>query len=255
MSRLDLSVLTNPRSAGLCELIKDDQGEYRRVRVKLSSALLQFRPRSDMVNTLLHEAIHAYFFITTVFAHVRDPTGGHGPGFQRLASAINNHGGYDINQFHEFHDEVDSFRRHVWQCDGPCREQPPHYGLVKRVMNRPPGKTDIWWDKHENECGGTYSKIAEPEKTKKQLAAMSGRERAGRQKNKIDSWLKKDDSLAVPQERPNSSIIIAGTKRARSTEGDDSDRKSREKMVDCPICSETVTESGINGHLDAEHPI
>jgi SprT-like family len=247
----------------MCELVKDDEGQFRRVKVKLSSALLQFRPRSDLVNTLLHEAIHAYFFITTVFGHVRDPNGGHGPGFQRLASAINKHGGYDITQFHEFHDEVDSFRRHVWKCDGPCQHQPPFYGVVKRVMNRPPGQTDPWWEKHEKECGGTYTKIAEPEKTKKQIAAMTGWERAGRQKNKLDSWLKKDDKLVVPKENtltipkviPTSSSTIAGTKRARSTEGNDSDRMNREKMVDCPICSETVTESEINEHLDAEHPM
>lgn len=41
--------------AGICELTKDDQGKYRRVRLKLSEPLLRFRAREDTINTLLHE--------------------------------------------------------------------------------------------------------------------------------------------------------------------------------------------------------
>lgn len=53
-------------TAGICELLKDDEGKYRRIRVKLSEPLLKFRPREDTVNTLLHEfvllllALHSY---------------------------------------------------------------------------------------------------------------------------------------------------------------------------------------------------
>lgn len=57
-------------------------------------------------------------------------------------------------------------------------------------MNRPPGKYDSWWTKHETECGGTYTKIQEPVPTKKKIEAMTKKERAGRQKNKLDGWLK-----------------------------------------------------------------
>ncbi|KAF2202743.1 hypothetical protein GQ43DRAFT_430514 [Delitschia confertaspora ATCC 74209] len=190
-----VEVLWSPRltlCAGICELSKDPStGKYTRIRLKLSTPLLQYRPRSDTINTLLHEAIHAYFFITTSWQHSRGDDGtGHGVGFQLLADAINNHGGYEITIYHTFHDEVDSYRTHVWQCDGPCRTVPPFFGLVKRSMNRPPGKSDSWWAKHEAECGGTYTKIQEPELTKKQKDAMSKKERAGRQKNKIDAWVK-----------------------------------------------------------------
>lgn len=57
-------------------------------------------------------------------------------------------------------------------------------------MNRAPGKSDHWWTRHEAECGGTYTKIHEPAPTQKKLEAMSKKERAGRQKNKLDDWLK-----------------------------------------------------------------
>jgi hypothetical protein len=33
-------------------------------------------------------------------------------------------------------------------------------------MNRPPGPTDFWWKKHQQECGGTYIKIEGPEMNK-----------------------------------------------------------------------------------------
>jgi hypothetical protein len=142
---------------------------------------------------------------------------------------------------------VDSYRKHIWQCDGPCRTKPPSFGLVKRMMNRAPGKSDFWWEEHEAECGGTYVKIAEPEKTKKQIEAMSARERAGRQKNKLDGWIKS------PKAALKVDKSIAGVKRSRSE--DDFERNTREKYVDCPICPESVVESKINEHLDAKHPI
>ena len=30
-------------------------------------------------------------------------------------------------------------------------------------MNRAPSKNDIWWAEHQRTCGGTYTKIKEPE--------------------------------------------------------------------------------------------
>ncbi|KAF2189737.1 hypothetical protein K469DRAFT_737002 [Zopfia rhizophila CBS 207.26] len=194
-----VEVMWSPRltlSAGICELSKDPAtGKFTRIRIKLSTPLLQYRPRSDTINMLLHEAIHAYFFITTSWRHSRGDDGtGHGIGFQLLADAINNHGSpnYEITIYHTFHDEVDTYRTHIWQCNGPCKERSPYFGLVKRSMNRAPGKSDSWWEKHEIECGGTYTKIQEPELTKKQKDALSKKERAGMQKNKIDGWVKAD---------------------------------------------------------------
>ncbi|KAF2496276.1 hypothetical protein BU16DRAFT_572418 [Lophium mytilinum] len=199
-----VEVLWSPRltlCAGICELTKDNEGKYRRIRLKLSEPLLKFRPREDTVDTLLHEAIHAYFFITTSWQHSRGDDGtGHGVGFQLLADSINNHASYAITVYHTFHDEVDSYRTHVWQCDGPCRQTPPYFGLVKRSMNRAPGKSDTWWDKHQTDCGGSYVKIAEPELTKQQLKNLSSKARAGRQKNKIDSWVApKAENVSSPE--------------------------------------------------------
>jgi hypothetical protein len=264
--------------AGMCELIKDSEGKYRRIRLKLSEPLLKYKPRSDTVNTLLHEAIHAYFFITTSWAHSRGEDGtGHGTGFLLLAEAINNHGNYEITVFHTFHDEVDSYRTHVWLCDGPCKLQPPFFGLVKRTMNRPPGKSDPWWKKHEEECGGTYTKVAEPEMTKAQLKALSIKERAGRQKNKIDAWVKME---VKPQHEGSSSNEGAnhvdqttkdtkdsaqasleavngpsGIKRTRSPENELSAPPVKQSLVSCPICATVLLERSINSHLDEQHPV
>jgi hypothetical protein len=104
--------LTRLRCAGLCELSKDPAtGKFTRIRLKMSTPLLQYRPRADTINTLLHEAIHAYFFITTSWRHARGDDGtGHGEGFQLLADAINSHGSYEVTIFHTFHDEVVSPR-------------------------------------------------------------------------------------------------------------------------------------------------
>lgn len=268
------------RCAGICELSKDPStNKFTRIRLKLSTPLLQYRPRSDTINTLLHEAIHAYFFITTSWKHSRGDDGtGHGVGFQLLADAINNHGSYEVTIYHTFHDEVDSYRTHVWQCDGPCKTQPPFFGQVKRSTNRAPGKADGWWAKHKVECGGTYTKISEPELTKKQLQNLSGKERAGRQKNKLDSWItrsrkKKDndtggetsDKPKAPdtEDKSSSEVVVedaivsssAGQKRPRAdTDDDDALVVDKKVLVECPICAMRVADSEINDHLDLLHP-
>ncbi|KAF2461012.1 SprT-like family-domain-containing protein [Lineolata rhizophorae] len=260
--------------AGICELLPEDKSKNRgrSIRLKLSEPLLQFRPPSDVVNTLLHEAIHAYFFLTTSWQHSRGDDGtGHGAGFLLLADAINSHGGYEVTVFHTFHDEVDHFRRHVWQCDGPCKERPPYFGLVKRAMNRPPGKSDHWWARHQQECGGTYTKIAEPEKTKKQRDKMSAKERAGMQKNKLDTWVcgSQDQSGATCKEievKVKDVIDLTGDqdesdgglskKRPMDNEAGSTAGPQRTKKVlaACPICDAAVDEAEINGHLDTVHP-
>ena len=51
--------------------------------VRLSEPLLRLRPRSDLINTLLHEMVHAYFFF---HAGVTDRDG-HGPDFLQMAEA------------------------------------------------------------------------------------------------------------------------------------------------------------------------
>ncbi|KAK3715001.1 hypothetical protein LTR37_007491 [Vermiconidia calcicola] len=244
--------------AGICELVRDPNNgnKYTKTRLKLSEPLLKFRPRSDVINTLLHEAIHAYFFITTSWRHSRGDDGtGHGAGFLLLADAINNHGCYEVTVFHTFHDEVESYRTHVWQCDGTCRSRPPFFGLVKRAMNRAPGKGDSWWQKHQNECGGSFEKIAETEMTKAQSEKMNGLERAGRQRNKIDAWVGKDRTLtAKAAEKDAMDDSLRSKKRPPSQSSEVDARKKIRTAVCCPICAETVATNEINNHLDRSHP-
>ncbi len=59
------------------------------------------------------------------------------------------------------------FKKHWWKCDGPCQRRPPFFGTVKRSMNRAPSCRDPWWAEHQKTCGGSYSKIKEPEGYKK----------------------------------------------------------------------------------------
>ena len=63
--------------------------------------------------------------------------------------------------------QVNVYRQHWWKCAGPCQKRPPYFGIVMRAMNRPPSPRDPWWAEHQRSCGGSYSKIKEPEGYKK----------------------------------------------------------------------------------------
>ena len=65
------------------------------------------------LTTVQHEMIHAYVFVATP---VRDHDD-HGPLFQGHMNRINEAARTKITVFHTFHDEVDSYRQHVWQCN------------------------------------------------------------------------------------------------------------------------------------------
>ena len=238
--------------AGICELVRDPNNgnKLTRIRLKLSEPLLKFRPRSDVIDTLLHEAIHAYFFVTTSWRHSRGEDGtGHGEGFLMLADAVNNHGGYGVSVFHTFHDEVDSYRTHVWECSGPCKLKAPFFGLVKRAMNRAPGKSDSWWAKHLDECGGSFTKVAEPEMRKDQFERLSALQRAGKQKNKIDAWIVGQKRMRTPGEVDESTAKVQKHSGEVVTE-----QKKKERLtLSCPICEAVIPEDAINEHLDELH--
>ena len=59
--------------------------------------------------------------------------------------------------------QVNVYRQHWWKCNGPCQHRPPYFGIVKRAMNRAPSPRDFWWEEHQRTCGGTYTKIKEPD--------------------------------------------------------------------------------------------
>ncbi|XP_013187204.1 DNA-dependent metalloprotease dvc-1 [Amyelois transitella] len=151
--------------AGICSY----EGRGGLCDIALSEPLLKLRPRKDLVETLLHEMIHAYLFITC-----RDrERDGHGPNFQAHMHRINRSAGLDISIYHDFHDEVKLYLNHWWRCDGPCQKKKPYFGIVRRSQNRAPGPSDSWWNYHQKHCGGTFAKIKEPEKkTNKKQAVV-----------------------------------------------------------------------------------
>ncbi|KAL1784907.1 sprT-like domain-containing protein Spartan [Sigmodon hispidus] len=143
----------------LCAGICTYEGRGGMCSIRLSEPLLKLRPRKDLVETLLHEMIHAYLFVTN---NDKDREG-HGPEFCKHMHRINQLTGANITVYHTFHDEVDEYRRHWWRCNGPCQHKQPYYGYVKRATNRAPSAHDYWWADHQKTCGGTYIKIKEPE--------------------------------------------------------------------------------------------
>jgi hypothetical protein len=244
--------------AGVCALQLDKATKRplspRQCAVRLSEPLLKFRPRSDTINTLLHECIHAYLFIAGG-RHVRgdDPTG-HGMGFQTLAGAINHHGGYEITTVHTFHDQVRSYQTHVWQCMGSCSLLPPYFGTVRRAMNRAPGPSDNWYEQHKNTCGGEWVKVAEPEgKSKKDV------EKKGGQKNKLDSWLQKGEGMANNGKSESSergTDKVKGKARRKATLMEESETVDDAKgflsdsdveIVELPGASKNRLGSGVTG--------
>jgi len=125
--------------------------------IRLSEPLLKFRSIKEIKETLLHEMIHAWAYIEG-FDQSDDRTG-HGNHFKLKMYEINKDTGLTITVYHSFHDEVEYHRKHVWSCNGKCRNEPPYFGWVKRAMNRAPSKSDRWWNDHQASCGGEFIKV------------------------------------------------------------------------------------------------
>ncbi|XP_044742227.1 DNA-dependent metalloprotease SPRTN-like [Chrysoperla carnea] len=151
--------------AGICSY----EGRGGACTVSLSEPLLKLRPRKDLIETLLHEMIHAYLFVT----HNNRDRDGHGPEFHKHMYRINNEAGTNITVYHNFHDEVRLYKTHWWRCNGPCQNQRPFYGMVKRASNRAPGPNDRWWAQHQSICNGTFIKIREPDKKSKKTGELA----------------------------------------------------------------------------------
>eukprot|EP00906_Rhabdomonas_costata_P006713 RCo009749 len=122
--------------AGLCQY----RGAAGGCEITLSEPLLRYRSVGELKETLLHEMIHAVLFVAV---KNRDH-GDHGPLFQKWMHEINvstlpdfqrPKSGYHITIYHNFHAEVDFYRRHHWRCSR-CGS------LVKRAMNRLPSEKD-----------------------------------------------------------------------------------------------------------------
>uniref|UniRef100_G3NUT8 DNA-dependent metalloprotease SPRTN n=1 Tax=Gasterosteus aculeatus aculeatus TaxID=481459 RepID=G3NUT8_GASAC len=183
-----VEVKWSPRMT-LCAGVCSYEGRGGLCSIRLSEPLLKLRPRKDLVETLLHEMIHALLFVTQ---NNRDRDG-HGPEFCKHMDRINDASGTKISIYHSFHDEVDVYRQHWWKCDGPCQNRKPYFGFVKRAMNRAPSAQDPWWEDHRRKCGGTYNKVKEPE----------GYGKKGKKDEKKD--VKTSEKKASGKEKPSSS--------------------------------------------------
>lgn len=217
-------------------------------KISLSEKLLQFRPPVDTVNTLLHEMIHAYLFLTNNDTD-RD---GHGPEFQKWMDLINESEGTNITIYHSFHDEVEHFRVHWWQC-GKCKL------IIKRAMNRAPSKHDLWWDKHVMDCGGVFTKIKEPE-----AKANKKQKEKKQKKNTTDLTSEQNfmkNFLGKRKADNSSSTSVTTSSSSSSSEAEDTDKKKRKIEVDdhfiinldnvqCPICFKYFSSSQIQLHAD-----
>ncbi|KAM9316731.1 DNA-dependent metalloprotease SPRTN [Gastrophryne carolinensis] len=156
-----VEVKWSPRMT-LCAGVCSYEGRGGLCSIRLSKPLLVLRPRKDLVETLLHEMIHALLFVT----HNNRDRESHGPEFLKHMDRINSRTGANISVYHSFHDEVEEYRKHWWRCNGPCQNRKPYFGYVKRAMNRAPSSNDPWWSVHQRTCGGTFLKIKEPETSK-----------------------------------------------------------------------------------------
>ncbi|KAF9585673.1 hypothetical protein BGW38_001295, partial [Lunasporangiospora selenospora] len=207
--------------AGLCVY---QSGGYCSIR--LSEPLLKFRPESDYIDTLLHEMIHAYLFVTQA---VQDRDG-HGPNFQLHMDRINKVAGTSITVYHTFHDEVRYYKTHVWKCNGPCQHKPPYFGTVRRSMNRPPQPADSWFAEHQTTCGGTYTKISEPEPKKKPSSSNPSKEHPKpKGRTLLDNYLTGNNNKVKDASSSSRSPTLSTTSTASQSTTTSPDTSSREK--------------------------
>ena len=138
--------------AGLCRFDTNTGG----CEIALSEALLRYRSKTEVVETLLHEMIHAFLFVGDRSLRDHDA---HGDNFQRIMRRINGQLQLSLSVYHSFTQEVRQYKRHRWQCNGKCRQWKPYHGIVNRVSNRKPGPADQWWRTHQQNCGGEFIKV------------------------------------------------------------------------------------------------
>jgi len=216
--------------------------------ISLSEPLLKLRPRKDLVETLLHEMIHAYLFLTNNKEHKdRD---GHGPEFCKHMYRINIEAGTKISIYHDFYEEVKLYKQHWWKCNGPCQKTKPFYGYVKRSMNRAPGPNDRWWVNHQATCGGNFIKIKEPEgyRSKNKLVIPIVSIKSVKPVNKITNFVK---ILNFPKEEVSKeSATVISEETDKQTFQEDLCSENVVETTLCPICNDSVYVNWLNIHLE-----
>ena len=117
--------------------------------------------------------IHAFLFVT----HDDRDRDGHGPRFKAHMYRINNSATTNITIYHEWHEESNYYKQHVWRCNGPCQSRSPFFGWLRRTANRKPAPSDRWWSAHSASCGGQFVKVSEPEKKRKRQKSSSEKDK------------------------------------------------------------------------------
>lgn len=87
-------------------------------------------------------------------------------------------------------------------------------------MNRPPGPSDHWYKEHQKNCGGTFHKIKEPEKTKK-----TNKKQKDEKQHKITSFLT-DENKKNEKDNNNNNNNIKLKKNNNNNE-----KKKMEKVL------------------------
>ncbi|XP_014272132.1 DNA-dependent metalloprotease SPRTN isoform X2 [Halyomorpha halys] len=200
------------------------------VSISLSLPLLQLRPRKDLVETLLHEMIHAYLFLT---ANKQDREE-HGPLFHEHMHRINKAAGTKITVYHSFHDEVAHYKQHWWRCNGPCQSRKPFFGLVKRSMNRAPGPHDFWYAEHQSSCGGEFIKIKEPENFK----ARKSRVKTNDESNSLTKYFPKNSETL-----PSAKSTGTSKDKKKSVKKNETDNSNKPSSIISPLTKFFSTSS------------
>ena len=68
-------------------------------------------------------------------------------------------------------------------------------------MNRAPSKNDTWWAEHQRTCGGTYTKIKEPEDYGKKKGKEKDKE--GKDKEKEGKEISKKGIIEPSHQKTN----------------------------------------------------
>lgn len=152
--------------------------------IRLSACLLKLLPRKEMVETLLHEMIHAYLFFS------KCPKGtGHNGVFKAHMRRINEQAGTNVTVYHSFHAEVRLLKKYQWQCSGEkCRRTYPYRGYISLPTRRKPNRFDYCFRLHESmACEGQFQQLSDNFEDK------PSKDKAGGQQEQEVQFIDEDD--------------------------------------------------------------
>jgi len=135
------------------------------VIIDLSEPELTGKPMRDIVQTLLHEMIHAWVFFENRKSkrswrekNEVDYDRRHGAEFMKKMNEINALSGANVGEFHVTDTAASKFvAKYTWRCNGSCRDKGPYFGWLRRRTNQAPSILDGWFEDHKKTCGGQFT--------------------------------------------------------------------------------------------------